>query len=57
MRPFQQADHNTQQLLVDRRMGAAPRHDHQPRTTAPRRRRRALRVAVATALAAALPQR
>ena len=57
MRPFQQADHNTQQLLVDRRMGAAPRHDHQPRTAAPRRRRRALRVAVATALAAALPER
>ena len=52
MRPFQQADPRTQQLLVDRRMGVSPRHEHQTRAAKTRTRRRPLRVAVATALAA-----
>jgi hypothetical protein len=52
MRPFEQADPSTQQLLVDRRIGVAPRHEHQPRAAKTRTRRRALRVAVANSLAA-----
>ena len=52
MRPFEQADPRTQQHLVDRRMGVAPRHEQQPRAAKTRTRRRALRVAVATSLAA-----
>jgi hypothetical protein len=52
MRPFEQAGPRTQQLLVDRRMGAGPRHEHQPRAVQTRTRRRAPRVALATALAA-----
>jgi hypothetical protein len=52
MRPFEQAGSSTQQLLVDRRMGVTPRHEHQPRAAKTRTRRRALRMAVATSLAA-----
>ncbi len=53
MRPFEQADTRTQQLLVDRQMGVTAHHEHQPRgTKTTRTRRRPLRVAVATALAA-----
>lgn len=52
MRPFEQADPRTQQLLVERRMGGIPRHEHQSRAPKVRTRRRALRVAVATSLAA-----
>ena len=52
MRPFEQAHPRTQELLVDRQMGVIPRHEHQPRAAKTRTRRRTLRVAIATSLAA-----